>query len=118
MAGANVIQWPCIGDQNQQWLVVPIGDGYYKFIARHSNKVLSVPGGNANGAPVVQSTENGTATQQWRFVDLDGGYLRIIVRGSGKALEVAGGSSVDGTQVQQWDYFGAAHQQWLLRTRN
>ena len=117
-AGANVIQWSCIGDQNQQWLVIPIGDGYYKFIARHSNKVLSVPGGNANGAPVVQSTENGTATQQWRFVDLDSGYLRIIVRGSGKALEVAGGSSVDGTQVQQWDYFGAAHQQWLLRPRN
>ena len=118
LAGANVILWPCIGDQNQQWLIIPIGDGYYKFIARHSNKVLSVPGGNANGAPVVQSTENGTATQQWRFVDVDGGYLRIIARGSGKTLEVSGGSSDDGTQIQQWDYFGAAHQQWLLRPRN
>ncbi len=117
-AGANVIQWPCIGDFNQQWLIIPIGDGYYKFIARHSNKVLSIPGGTANGAPAVQSTENGTATQQWSFVDAGGGYLRIMSRPSGKALEVNGGSSVDGTQVQQWDYFGLAHQQWLLRPRN
>ena len=118
MAGANVIQWPCIGDFNQQWLIIPIGDGYYKFIARHSNKVLSIPGGNANGAPAVQSTEAGTAPQQWRIVDVDSGYIRLISRPSGKSLEVNGGSSVDGTQVQQWDYFGAAHQQWLLRQRN
>ena len=117
-AGATVIQWPCIGDFNQQWLIIPIGDGYYKFIARHSNKVLSIPGGNANGAPAVQSTENGTATQQWRIVDVDSGYIRLISRPSGKSLEVAGGSTDDGVLTQQWDYFGAAHQQWLLRQRN
>jgi hypothetical protein len=118
MSGANVILWPCIGDTNQQWLIIPIGDGYFKFIARHSNKVLSVPGGNANGVPVVQSVDNGTAPMQWRIVDVDNGYLRIMARPSGKALEVSGGVSDDGAQIQQWDYFGASHQQWMLRPRN
>jgi hypothetical protein len=119
ISGANVIIWPCIGDSNQQWLIIPIGDGYFKFIARHSNKVLSVQSSSlANGARAIQSSENGLAPQQWRIVDVDSGYIRIMNRNSGKALEVAGGTSVDGTQVQQWDYFGASHQQWLLRPGN
>ena len=119
ISGANVIIWPCIGDFNQQWLIIPIGDGYFKFIARHSNKVLSVQSSSlANGARAIQSSENGLAPQQWRIVDVDSGYIRIMNRNSGKALEVAGGTSVDGTQVQQWDYFGASHQQWLLRPGN
>jgi hypothetical protein len=80
--------------------------------------VLSVPGGNANGVPVVQSVDNGTAPMQWRIVDVDNGYLRIMARPSGKALEVSGGVSDDGAQIQQWDYFCAIHQQWMLRPRN
>lgn len=119
LTGAKVIQWPCIGDPNQQWQIIPIGDGYFKFIARHSGKVLAVQSGSlANGAPIVQSTEAGTAPQQWQIVDLAGGYIRIMARQSGKALDVSGASTADGTQVVQWDYVGASNQQWLLRPRN
>ena len=118
LSGTPLILWPCIGDTNQQWLIIPIGDGYFKFIARHSNKVLSVPGGNANGVPVVQSVDNGTAPMQWKIIDTDSGYLRIMARSSGKALEVSGGVSDDGARIQQWDYLGYVHQQWMLRPRN
>lgn len=117
--GAKVIQWPCIGDTNQQWQIIPIGDGYYKLIARHSNRVLSVQSaGTANGALVVQSTDTGTAHMQWRILDVGGGYVRIMARHSGRALDVANGSTADGTQVIQWDYVGASNQQWSLRPGN
>ena len=117
--GANIIQWTCVGDTNQQWLIIPIGDGYYKFIARHSNKVLALASGSlVNGLPVVQMTDNGTASMQWQIVDLTGGYIRIMARPSGKALDVSNGSTSDGALVHQWDYVGATNQQWLLRPAN
>lgn len=117
--GANVIQWTCIGDTNQQWQIIPIGDGYLKFVARHSGKVLAVQAAsNANGASIVQSTDAGTAPQQWQIIDVGGGYVRIMARQSGKALDVANASTADGTQIIQWDYVGATNQQWLLRPGN
>ena len=119
VTGANVIQWPCLGETNQQWLIIPIGDDYYKFVARHSNKVMAVQAGSlANGAPIVQATEAGTAQQQWRILDVGSGYFRIMARQSGKALDVSGGSTADGAQVIQWDYVGDPNQQWLLRVAN
>ena len=117
--GAPLIQWPCIGDWNQQFQIIPLGDNYYKFIARHSNKVLTVQSGSlANGTPVVQTLDAGTASQQWQIIDTNGGYVRIMARHSGKAMEVDGGFTYDGAEVQQWDYFGLTHQQWLLRPVN
>ena len=118
-AGTKVIQWPCIGEDNQQWLIIPVGDGYYKFIARHSNRVLSVQGGSfSNGALVVQSTDQGTAPMQWQIFDVGSGYVRIMARHSGRALDVANESTADGVDVIQWDYVGAFNQQWLLRPGN
>ncbi|HEU4833526.1 MAG TPA: Calx-beta domain-containing protein [Pyrinomonadaceae bacterium] len=115
-SGARVIQFGCGGWTNQQWQVIPVGDGYYKIVARHSGKVLDVQGGGLdNGTPVWQWDENGTAAQQWAIIDIGGGYVRIMARHSGKALDVAGGSTADLTPIHQWDYVGIANQQWLLR---
>jgi RNA polymerase sigma factor (TIGR02999 family) len=75
-------------------------------------------GSFANSAPVMQALDSGMATQQWQIIDTDSGYIRIMARHSGKALEVDGGFMVNGTEVQQWDYFGLSHQQWLLRPVN
>jgi subtilisin family serine protease len=117
--GVRVIQWPCVGEPNQEWQIIPLGDNYYKFIARHSNKVLAVQNGSfANGAFAIQTTDSGTAPQQWRIIDTDSGYVRIMARHSGKALEVDGGFTFNGAGVQQWDYFGLSHQQWLIRPVN
>ena len=117
--GVKFIQWPCVGEANQEFQIIPLGDNYYKFIARHSNKVMAVQSGSlANGALVVQTTDSGSAPQQWRIIDTDSGYVRIMARHSGKALEVDGGFTFQGAQTQQWDYFGLTHQQWLLRPVN
>ena len=117
--GVKFIQWPCVGEANQEFQIIPLGDNYYKFIARHSNKVMAVQSGSlANGALVVQTTDSGSAPQQWRIIDTDSGYVRIMARHSGKALEVDGGFTFQGAQTQQWDYFGLTHQQWLIRPAN
>jgi hypothetical protein len=43
-----------------------------------------------------------------------GSTYKIIARHSGKALEAGGNSTVNGTQIQQWDYVGSASQQWVI----
>lgn len=115
-AGALVKQVTCGGLANQQWHIVPLGDGYYKIVARHSGKVLDVQGGGLdNGTPIWQWDENGTPAQQWQIIKVGDVYYKIVARHSGKVLDVAGGSTADLTQIHQWDYVGIANQQWVLR---
>lgn len=46
----------------------------------------------------------------------DGTY-RIVARHSGKAMEAAGFGTANGTQIQQWGYWGGTNQRWSV-TRN
>ena len=106
-------------EDNQKWQIVPVGDGYFKIIAKHSGKSLDVYGGTistGNGVAVQQWDYNGAGNQQWKFVPVAGGYYQIIAKHSGKSLDVNGGvgATGNGPQVQQWDYVGAFNQQWRL----
>jgi endoglucanase len=113
--GAQVIQWPWNGGNNQQWQVIDNGGGYYRIINRNSGKALDVNGGStANGANVIQWTWNGGNNQQWQVIDNGGGYYRIINRNSSQALDVNGGSTADGTTVIQWPWNGGNNQQWQI----
>lgn len=38
--GAQIIQWPYSGSNNEQWQIIDVGSGYYQLIARHSGKSL------------------------------------------------------------------------------
>lgn len=64
--GAKVILWGSNGGSNQQWKPVPEGQGYYRFVARHSGKCLDVPGAStAVALQLQQYTCNGTAAQSF-----------------------------------------------------
>ena len=53
--GANIQIWAWNGGNNQQWRFENAGDGYWKIIARHSNKCVDVQGAStADGANVHQ----------------------------------------------------------------
>jgi ricin-type beta-trefoil lectin protein/cellulase (glycosyl hydrolase family 5) len=53
--GANIHIWAWGGGNNQQWRFENAGNGYWKIIARHSNKCLDVQGAStADGANVHQ----------------------------------------------------------------
>ena len=90
--------------------------GYYKLIARHSGKAVTVSGAStANSADVIQWTYGGAyANDEWQLVDLGTGYHRIVNRHSGKVLNVAGASTANGANVDQWSWASASQQQWQI----
>jgi hypothetical protein len=60
--------WAYGGGNNQQWLPVSEGGGYYHFVSRHSGKCLDVPAAStADSVQLVQYTCNGTAAQSFRL---------------------------------------------------
>ncbi|WP_147302958.1 RICIN domain-containing protein [Marinoscillum furvescens] len=113
--GANVLQWPWNGGDNQLWEIVDLGTGYSRIINKNSGLDLDVNmGSSTNGATVIQWPWNGGNNQQWEVIDLGGGYSRIRNRNSGKSLDVNGGSTSNGADVIQWTWTGGSNQQWEL----
>jgi aryl-phospho-beta-D-glucosidase BglC (GH1 family) len=59
------------GGSNQNWLIQPTDNGYYKIINVNSGKALEVSGLSlSNGGGVAQWDYNGTRNQQWAFLKL------------------------------------------------
>ena len=90
--------------------------GYYRIMARHSGKDLTVEGAStAEGANIFQYTYGGSNTNdEWAIVSVGSGYHRVTCRNGGKSAEVAGGGTGDGADVVQRTYSGATHQQFQL----
>ncbi|MBB5867607.1 hypothetical protein F4553_000986 [Allocatelliglobosispora scoriae] len=60
--------WNYVGGNNQQWLPVSEGGGYFHFVARHSGKCLDVPAAStADSVQLVQYACNGTGAQSFRL---------------------------------------------------
>lgn len=65
---ANIIQYDCHGGPNQQWRLIPQGQGYYTITAQHSGKCLDVAGASqANGSHIIQYDCHRGFNQQWRL---------------------------------------------------
>ena len=78
--GARLHQWDCAGVANQQWQLVPTGDGYMQVVARHSGKGLDVSNASYdNGAGIAQCPYVGGVNQQWqlRAVGAAGGAAEL-----------------------------------------
>lgn len=113
--GADVIQWEYWGGDNQQWKLLPAGDGYYYIINKKSAKLVDVNGASAdNGADVIQWQSNDGDNQKWSIISVGGGYYKIINKNSGKALDILDGSTLDGADAIQWEYWGGDNQQWSI----
>lgn len=71
---APVVQAHCTGGHNQQWRLVPQGDGVrFKIQVRHSNMCLDVAhASRKHGAPVVQASCSGGSNQVWWFAPVRG----------------------------------------------
>ena len=118
--GAWIHIWTYEGQANQQWRIVDVGGGYYKFVARHSGRVLDVESASqSDGARIHQWDYQGLTNQQWSInscVCSYGAYY-LAARHSGKVATIAGGSVyTNGTGVKQYSYFGAGTvtQLWYL----
>jgi len=69
----------------------------------------------------TMTASGGTATVEsltaWEYAEgiVDGATYRIENRNSGKVIEVQDGGTSDGDIVQQWEWSGSDHQQWIAR---
>ncbi|TPQ18427.1 RICIN domain-containing protein [Streptomyces sporangiiformans] len=113
--GAQIIQYPGTGGDNQRFMIQPLEDGYVRLVALHSGKVLDVTeGSKADGAKLVQWDWNGREHQQFRIERQSDGFSKIIARHSGKVLDVQGGSLNDAVSVIQWTWHGGENQRWMV----
>jgi hypothetical protein len=113
--GAQAIQWPYHGGENQLFRPDSVGGGYVRLVAQHSGRVLDVHSAStASGAQIIQWDWHGGDNQLFRLEPLGDGYVRIVAKHSGKVLDVTGASGGNGAQVIQWDWHGGDNQRWLL----
>jgi hypothetical protein len=113
--GAQIIQWYENGTANQQWEIVGLGAGNYKFVNRNSGLLLDVSGGSiSEGANVIQWHDHDGSNQQWGIGKADGGFFKIINRNSGLLMDVSGASIDAGAHIIQWHDHDGDNQQWSL----
>jgi IgA Peptidase M64/Ricin-type beta-trefoil lectin domain-like len=76
--GARIQQYAQNGGVNQEFALDPLGDGYFRIIARHSGLVVEVAEGSPRmGLPLQQAIWTGGANQQWiPFVHTESGWRR------------------------------------------
>jgi IgA Peptidase M64/Ricin-type beta-trefoil lectin domain-like len=64
--GGSIQQYAQNGGANQEFQLDPLGDAYFRIIARHSGLVVEVADGSAHtGVPLQQAVWTGGANQQW-----------------------------------------------------
>ncbi|MFJ9371392.1 LamG-like jellyroll fold domain-containing protein [Nocardia sp. NPDC101769] len=111
--GAQVDIAASANADQQKFTLIPLDNGYYAIIAKHSGKAITVAG-TFESAPAQQSDWIAADNQKFRFEPKGNGY-GIIDMNTGKALTVYSGIYDDGTPVQVWEWGGAAHQTWQIR---
>lgn len=90
-------------------------DKYYKVIADHSGKVLTVKNENTeNGTLVEQREYSKKDSQLWYLSEDPDGYYRIRSKQSGKALDVKNQSKENGALLQIWQNDDGDNQKWSL----
>ncbi|WP_052573789.1 LamG-like jellyroll fold domain-containing protein [Haloferula sp. BvORR071] len=112
-AGADVMQWNDLGNDNQQWRIVPDGQIYSKIFNRGSrNMVIDVDGGTGatgNNTPISQYFDVlGGTNQDWAFDDVTPGVvvstgLRAEYKMEGNARD-SGGFQYHGTATAGVSY--------------
>ncbi|WP_081687345.1 RICIN domain-containing protein [Glycomyces tenuis] len=114
-AGAEVVQWTCNGQANQDWQLTDLGNGYHAIRNSYSDLCLDdYNWGTEPGAEVVQWTCNGLEVQQWEIADAGGGYVNIVNRHSGLCLDNYNWGTAPGAEVRQWTCLNNAAQQWAI----
>lgn len=71
--GTAVIQWPITGGVDQEWALVPVGDGTYKLVNAYSGLDMEVAGASQNqGAAIDQWADvPGAPNEHWTFAPLN-----------------------------------------------
>ena len=112
---AGIVQEPADGAADQQWQLVPTGDGYYKLDNVGSGLTVNLPGATtAPGTQLIQYPDDSSANSKWKFTPNGSGSYSVSVRSDGQNMDLAGGATAAGTAVVQNTAGSASTQQWRL----
>jgi len=112
-SGTSVVQQSADNALDQEWQLVPVGDGSFKVLNRTSHQQLAVPSGS-QGAQLTQKPDDHAADSQWRFVPTGSGSYTLKSSSDGMLADVSGASTSSGAAVIQWPSNGGANQKWTL----
>ena len=111
--GANVIQWDCVGVEDQRFAFNAVGSAF-QIIADHSGKCLAVENtSNTQGASVVQYSCSQDPSMLWS-VEGEGNDQIIRANHSNMCLNVAGRSAANGANIVQWPCAGGINEKWAI----
>lgn len=101
---------------NQQWSIVPMGNGRFRIVSKVSGKNAAVQAGSLhNGTQIVcEPYVEDDLSQQWEFQTAEDGWMKIVNVQSKKSLDVDNNSLLNEAKLQQWDYTGEDCQKWRL----
>lgn len=109
--GANAEIYTRNNASNQKFKLKYDGQGYYKIVATHSDKVLTVKNSSvAAGANVEQDQDFDLDSQKWAIKSAGNGYYYIISKCNGLYLDIQGGEFGTNLEVytkndQPWQKF-------------
>jgi hypothetical protein len=68
-AGNLVTLWGCVGNDNQSWLFMDLGNGQFKMQSKASAALMldDTGGSTTHGTQVEIWTDNGLAPQHWQI---------------------------------------------------
>jgi alpha-galactosidase len=112
-AGAGIVQQTADNALDQEWQLVPVGDGTYKVINRNSHLQLTAPSAS-QGAQLTQNTDDNATDSHWRLTPTGSGSYTMSTPSDGMLADVSGASTTAGAQVIQWPSNGGANQHWTL----
>jgi hypothetical protein len=112
-SGAAVVVGAASGLGNDQWDLIPTGDGYYTLANVHSGLVVAIQGASTSaGALAIQAAYGTAQNDQWMVISAGNGTYYCINRLSGLCLDVPAGGA--GTQLDQQPYTGGTNQTFAL----
>ncbi|PJZ70427.1 hypothetical protein CH373_04960 [Leptospira perolatii] len=101
--------------ENMPFLNDPTGADFSFITAKHSGKVLEVPGASGSDSTQIKQYSNiGGDHQRWMFESTGDGNFKISARHSGKCMDVQGASNSDGANILQYSCGSGSNQRFSL----
>ncbi len=112
-SGAGIVQQSADNALDQEWQLVPVGDGTYQVVNRTSRLQLTAPS-STQGAQLIQKADDNAADSRWRLTSSGSGSYTLAATSDGMLADVSGASTTAGAPVIQWPSNGGANQHWTL----
>jgi hypothetical protein len=115
--GAQAIQWPCVGIDDQRWDIRSVpGTAWLELVNANSGQCLAIGASSTQpGAPAIQWPCAGIADQRWvARPTLGDTPFELINANSGQCLAIGGASTEPGALAVQWPCLNIPDQKWSL----